>query len=105
MELCSIQGCIHPGEQVNNVSGYEFLCRKHHVAVDGRGEMLAAISRGRANRVKRICPSCFTDIFIEPYRLRSKLNFCSHSCRWDYYLKPSPDDVPLESQNTPQEFR
>ena len=77
--------CMRPAETSNNVKGYDYLCRYHHMLLDGRFDHLKAIGFQTTDGITRTCPVCFKRFRLEPYRARSRLNFCSTSHRSAYY--------------------
>ena len=84
-ETDSLTGyCNLPAEKTKN-KGYDFLCRAHNMALDGRSDLLRSYGRRKANRVRRVCPVCHNPIWIEPYRTKSRLNFCSWEHRSQFY--------------------
>lgn len=79
--------CGMPAEKINTVPGYLFLCRKHHMVLDGRHNFLLDINKSRINRVNRICPYCKSNISLPLFRLRSRLNFCNHTCKGKFFYE------------------
>lgn len=78
--------CGAPAEEVNNVPGYLYLCRKHHTLLDGRSKQMSEFSKGREKeKLKRICPTCKKELRLQQYRKRSLRNFCDHKCRGKFY--------------------
>lgn len=85
MEVCETEGCWRKPERVNNIPGVDFLCRRHHMKADGRAKDFGDLGAKKKNYIHRVCPNCFTNIEIPKYRMRSRLQFCSHRCRHHYY--------------------
>lgn len=88
--VCETIGCFRIPEKINNIPGYEYLCRRCHMQKDGRLEKLHNLVKQSAPpKIRRICPTCYSPILLEPYRLRSKRNFCNKHCRAEFYYQKS----------------
>lgn len=86
-ELGDERYCGKPARMVNNVPGYLFLCRSHHIQLDGQIKNLEKWNEEHKNTVKRMCSYCGKEILLRGYRLRSFRNFCNNSCRARFYYR------------------
>lgn len=84
--------CGEPAEMVNTVPEYLYLCRKHHMELDGRSDLLREYGKEaseKSRKLRRICPQCERHIVVEYKRRISRLNFCDNSCRAKFYYYQS----------------